>query len=229
MFQAELFDWLWVESSHLYPNEDEAEQVEELEILRDEELRKFELLQINTEEGQDKPLFSYHPLISRFFESKFKELEDTEELKHKFCKSLVKVAQSIDYRPTLQDIKKFSIAAPHLEMIATAIRENIEDEDIVKPFIGLGRFYEGQTDYPEAEKWYKQCLEICQQRFGDEHQSVATSLNNLAGLYSSQGKYTEAEPLYREAIKILENVLGKDHLLTIKVTNNYQIMLNEMG
>ncbi|MGB5772532.1 MAG: tetratricopeptide repeat protein, partial [Crocosphaera sp.] len=211
LFQADLFDWLWVESSNLYPNEDEAEQVEELEILRDEELRKFELLQINLEEGQNKPLFSYHPLISRFFESKFNQLEDREELKHKFCKSMVKVASSIDYRPTLQEIEKFTIAAPHLEMMATAMRENIDDEDIVLLLIGLGIFYEGQTDYHEAEKWYKQSLEICKQRFGEEHLHVAQSMNNLAVLYGSQGKYEAAEPLYLDALAMTKKLLGSEH------------------
>jgi tetratricopeptide (TPR) repeat protein len=229
LFQAELFDWLWVESSNLYPNEDEAEQIEELERLRDGKLRKFELLQINLEEGQDKPLFSYHPLISRFFESKFKELEDREELKHKFCKSLIRVASSIDYTPTLQEIKKFTIAAPHLEMIATAMRENIEDEDIYWPFIGLGRFDEGQTDYHEAEKWRKQCLEICQQRFGDEHKYVAGSMNYLASLYYLQGKYKEAECLYLEALAMTKKLLGEEHRDIASSMNNLAALYDSQG
>ncbi|WP_229453778.1 tetratricopeptide repeat protein [Nostoc sp. CHAB 5715] len=38
---------------------------------------------------------------------------------------------------------------------------------------------------------------------GDEHPSVATSLNNLASLYFSQGRYSEAEPLLIQALALL--------------------------
>ena len=250
LFGSELFDWSWVEFSHLYPNEDEEEEIEELEILRDEELRNFNLLQSSKqtnkqaiciiyyliinhlyqlaflslldyrkENAKAKPLYSYHPLISYFFKSKlnntdksnFIELEDRKALKHKFCKSLIPVAQSIDYDPTLNDINKFTIAVPHLEMIATLMRDNIDDEDIKWPFVGLGRFYQGQTNYQETEKWDKDCLSVCKRRFGEEHPDVAQSMNNLAALYYSQGKYEVAEPLYVDALAISKKLLGEEH------------------
>jgi hypothetical protein len=47
LFKAESFDWDWVISSNIFPNEDEEEAIEELEILRQEELRKFALLQFD--------------------------------------------------------------------------------------------------------------------------------------------------------------------------------------
>ncbi|WP_146034064.1 tetratricopeptide repeat protein, partial [Nostoc cycadae] len=37
---------------------------------------------------------------------------------------------------------------------------------------------------------------------GEEHPSVANSLNNLALLYNSQGRYSEAEPLYIQALAL---------------------------
>ena len=229
LFKSEAFDWQWVEASNLYPNEneDKEEQVEELEILREEELRKFNLLQISKEEGEKKILFIYHPLISRYFESKSQELENWEELQQKFCQSMAKVAQSIDYRATQQKIKEFTIAVPHLKIVIRELSEQIEDDNLVWPFIGLGRFYEGQTDYQEAEKWRKKCLAICQKRLGEEHPDVALSLNNLASLYDSQGKYAEAEPLYRQALEIFEKVLGKDHPSTVTVRENYQGLLEK--
>lgn len=250
LFGSELFDWSWVESSHLYPNEDEEEEIEELEKLRDKELRNFNLLQSSKqtnkkliciiyyliinhlyqltflsllyyrqENAKAKPLYSYHPLISYYFKSKlnntdnsnFIQLKDKEELKHKFCKSLISVAQSIDDTPTLKDIKKFSISVPHLEMIAIAMRDKIDDEDIIFPFIGLGRFYQGQTNYQEAEKWYKDCLLICKERFGNEHELIAASMNNIAMLYSKLGRYCEAESLLKEGLKINQNILDNKH------------------
>ena len=227
LFQSNLFDWGWVESSNLYPHEDEEEQVDELERLRDEELRKFNLLPMIKEEGENKVLFSYHPLLSRYFESKFNQLEEGEDFKRKFCSSMVEVAKSIDDTPTQQEIEKFSIVVPHLEMIATEISECIDDDDLTWPFIGLGKFSEGQTNYQETERHYKKCLLICQQRLGEEHPDVASSINNLANLYYLQGRYTEAEPLYLQAIQICEKILGKDHPWTITAQQNYRKMLEE--
>jgi hypothetical protein len=37
-------------------------------------------------------------------------------------------------------------------------------------------------------------LKIKEKALGEEHPSVAASLNNLAALYYTQGRYTEAEP-----------------------------------
>ncbi len=204
LFSAELFDWSWVESSNVY-------DAKTLNKARRDDLLKYNLLQLNKEEDRDQPLLSYHSLVYQYFASQFQELEDREELKHKFCKSMISVAESIDYNPTLKAIKQFTIAVPHLEMIATTMIDKIEDEYIYSAFIGLGRFYEGQTNYQETEKWYKDCLSVCQQHFGEEHPDVASSMNNLAGLYYSQGKYEAAEPLYVDALAMNKKLLGSEH------------------
>ena len=46
---------------------------------------------------------------------------------------------------------------------------------------------------------------------GENHPSVAISLNGLAMLYDSQGKYEKAESLYQNSLVILEKALGKNH------------------
>ena len=85
------------------------------------------------------------------------------------------------------------------------------DEDLIWPFVGLGRFYEGQGNYSEALPWWEKCLSVVQERLGSEHPSVATSLNNLAGLYKSQGKYEEAEPYYQQSLEMYRKLLGSEH------------------
>ena len=57
---------------------------------------------------------------------------------------------------------------------------------------------------------------------GDEHPSVASSLNNLALLYKSQGRYSEAEPLYIEALAIAQQRLGANHPNTITIRENLE-------
>ncbi|MGK7883262.1 MAG: tetratricopeptide repeat protein [Crocosphaera sp.] len=213
LFGSDLFEWSWVESSNVY-------DAEILKKARRDDLLKYDLLQVNKEEDRDKPLLSYHPLVYQYFASKFQELEDKEELKHKFCKSLIRVAQSIGDNPTLKEIKKFEIAVPHLEIIATAMRDNIDEEDIGWPFQGLGRFYAGQTNYEAAEIWYKHCLTVCQELFGKEHEYVAESMNNLALLYHLQGKYEAAEPLLVEGLAMDKKLLGCEHLDVAVSMNN---------
>ncbi|WP_375467540.1 tetratricopeptide repeat protein, partial [uncultured Nostoc sp.] len=59
---------------------------------------------------------------------------------------------------------------------------------------------------------------------GDEHPSVATSLNNLAGLYDSQGRYSDAKPLCIQALAIAEKRLGANHPNTITIRENLEAL-----
>ncbi|MFM7795002.1 MAG: tetratricopeptide repeat protein, partial [Microcystis panniformis] len=80
----------------------------------------------------------------------------------------------------------------------------------------------------EAEPLLLEALDLKKQLLGDNHPSVALSLNNLAGLYNSQGRYTEAEPLHLEAINIATQVLGENHPHTQTVYQNYLRMLSQL-
>ena len=86
----------------------------------------------------------------------------------------------------------------------------------------------------EAEPLYRQALAIKRKIYGEEHPSIATGLNNLAGLLKTQvlilyhfllhndgplwsdfcifqGKYEEALPIIEEAIEIYKKVHGNEH------------------
>jgi tetratricopeptide (TPR) repeat protein len=63
---------------------------------------------------------------------------------------------------------------------------------------------------------------LSQRLLGENHPSVAISLNNLAKLYDSQRKYEEAEPLYLQALAIAEQALGENHPTTVKIRENLQ-------
>ncbi|MCA2553140.1 MAG: tetratricopeptide repeat protein, partial [Microcystis sp. M04BS1] len=92
----------------------------------------------------------------------------------------------------------------------------------------LAGLYDSQGRYTAAEPLYLEALDLKKQLLGDNHPSVATSLNGLAGLYRSQGKYKEAEPLYREAINIATQVLGENHPHTQTIMENYKTMLSQL-
>ena len=64
---------------------------------------------------------------------------------------------------------------------------------------------------------------------GEEHPSVATSLNNLAALYRSQGRYEEAEPLYQQALAMTRKLLGEEHPSVATSLNNLAALYRSQG
>ena len=64
---------------------------------------------------------------------------------------------------------------------------------------------------------------------GEEHPSVATSLNNLAALYESQGRYTEAEPLFIQALEMWKKLLGPEHPNVATSLNNLAGLYESQG
>ncbi|MEO0708377.1 MAG: tetratricopeptide repeat protein, partial [Cyanobacteria bacterium J06649_5] len=67
----------------------------------------------------------------------------------------------------------------------------------------------------EAEPLYIQALEQRRKLLGEEHPSVATSLNNLGALYFSKEDYVRAEPLFVESLAIRDQKLGRQHPWTV--------------
>jgi tetratricopeptide (TPR) repeat protein len=93
----------------------------------------------------------------------------------------------------------------------------------------LGKLYEGQGKYTEAEPLYVECLAMRKQVLGDRHPSTLVSMNNLAALYDSQGKLAEAEPLYVECLAMHRQVLGDRHPSTLMTMNNLAILYKNQG
>ena len=164
--------------------------------------------------------------IGQLFSNLFNRQSVSTTLKRNFCQAMVDIAQEIPQQPIQKDIQRFKLAIPHLQEVADHLLDTVSDENLIWPFLGVGRFYEGQGLYNDAEPWRKKCVLLLKQRLGDDHPDVATSLNNLAALYESQGKYKEAEPLYQQALNICEQRLGVDYPHTIIVRGNLEHLRN---
>ncbi|NER92561.1 MAG: tetratricopeptide repeat protein [Symploca sp. SIO1B1] len=152
-----------------------------------------------------------HPLIREFFSYKREEFGEVEEMKGGFVAAMVEVAKEIPYPITIELVETFQSAIPHLQEVARELLEFLTDEDLIRPYTGLGWFYQGQGFYDVAEHWLQKCKVVAVTRLGKEHPNFANSLNNLANLYRSQGLYHKAEPLYEEAIAINEQSLPENH------------------
>ncbi|MEC4850779.1 MAG: CHAT domain-containing tetratricopeptide repeat protein, partial [Jaaginema sp. PMC 1079.18] len=72
-------------------------------------------------------------------------------------------------------------------------------------------------------------LAIREQAFGEDHPSVATSLNDLAALYQRMGNYSEAEPLVQRALAIREQAFGEDHPSVATSLHNLAALYQNMG
>jgi tetratricopeptide (TPR) repeat protein len=201
-----------------------AEDEEELEDIREEQLLNLLLLQ--AVEGE---VYQFHPLVRQFFQAKLALREDGDELKRSFCRGMVEEAKTIPETPTKEQIEAVALSIPHIAESATELEQWLEDEDLIPSFEGLEHFYYGQGLYEQTEPWLKQCLEVTRRRLGEEHSDVATSLNNLAYLYDSQGKYSEAEAIYLQALELRKRLLGDNHPDVANSLNNLAKLYNSQG
>jgi tetratricopeptide (TPR) repeat protein len=200
---------------------------EELEDCRDYELLEQSLLSLVEDETSDsgqsglvQPRYQLHALIREFFAAKLQGHADAEILRSNFAVTLIAVAKTIPQTVTLKVQERVKEALPHLEVVAEQWSHLLEDNDAVWSFTSLARVAQGQSLWVEAEKWFKACLQMTQQRCGTHHPGTATSLNNLAELYRAMGRYAEAEPLLVRSLWIWEQQLGSDHPQTALSLNN---------
>jgi tetratricopeptide (TPR) repeat protein len=198
----------------------------DLEDARDDKLLKLSLLE---RAGQGS--YQLHQLIREFLTGKLEleRLAEADQLKQRFCQVMVTASQQIPDTPTQQDIITAAPTIPHLAEAVEHQTNGFSDEDLIEPFSGLGRFYEGQGAYSRAEPWYEQCLITARERLGEEHLDVALSLNNLANLYKSQGKYAEAKPLYLQALELRKRLLGEEHPDVALSLNNLANLYRSQG
>jgi tetratricopeptide (TPR) repeat protein len=210
LFASADIPWDLVEQAYSNMPSSENEEID-LDILEEAraDLVGFNLLQ-RTGEGS----YRQHQLIREFLREKPEQSAQVNDFKQGFVAAMVVVAEHISDSPTLQQIQAVAPKMPHVAEVAKDkdLRNFLRNEDLVSPFVGLGRFYQGQGLYDHAEPWYEQCLSLTQARFGSDHLDIATSLNNLASLYNSQGRYSEAESLCVQALKIHKLLLGEEHL-----------------
>jgi tetratricopeptide (TPR) repeat protein len=167
--------------------------------------------------------------IGQLFSNLFNRQSVSITLKRNFCQAIVDIAQEIPQQPIQKDIQRFKLDIPHLQEVADHLLDTVSDENLIWPFVGVGKFYEGQGLYNDAEPWQKKCVSLLKQRLGDDHPAVATSFNNLASLYNSQGKYKEAEPLYEQALALWQKLLGNDHPAVATSLNNLALLYYSQG
>lgn len=202
--------WWLVEGAYHYLPTSEDEEID-LEVLAE---ARADLLNCHLLKSTSDAACRLHPLIREFLRGKREELIQVNELKEAFVNAMRTVAEQIPDPPTYQKIQIAAPAIPHVAEIVKdkELRDLLNDKYLTVPFVGLGRFYNGQGLYEQALPWFEQCLSVTRSHFGSEHSQVATSLNNLALVYRALGRYSEVEPLFVEALELDKRLLGEQNV-----------------
>ncbi len=131
-----------------------------------EEQRDDELLRLSVIRRVEEKRYQYHQLIQRFIRTKVSE---SSPLIATYCQTMVAAAQELDETPTQSQWLAWSDLTPHMAEVIHQWNAHLSDDNLVWPYIGLGRFYEGQGLYAQAETWYDTCLTMACERLGEEH------------------------------------------------------------
>ncbi len=83
----------------------------------------------------------------------------------------------------------------------------------------LGTLYKRLDRYADAERSYKQALELRRRALPPNQPELAYSFNNLADIYRIQGRYWEARNLTLAAVHSLEQADPKDPEMPILLSN----------
>lgn len=97
-----------------------------------------------------------------------------------------------------------------------------ELNDKVETFIQQGNYFATIIAANEA-------LKVAEDKFGSNHSSVTTSLDNLAKAYVNQRQYAKAKALYKRSLKIRKKVLGKNHTDVSQSLNDLAGLLGDQG
>jgi tetratricopeptide (TPR) repeat protein len=167
-----------------------------------------------------------HALVRKFLHQK---AQSPDSLKQIFADTMLQRARQARHDMNLERVAGMKDMVPHIEEVATHYPHLLSDDDLLRLFIGVARFYDSQGLYFAALPWCELCLETAEQRLGADHLVTATSLNSLATLYSSIGNYKAAEPLYVRALQIKEQQLGVNHPDTATSLNNLANLYSSIG
>jgi tetratricopeptide (TPR) repeat protein/CHAT domain-containing protein len=108
---------------------------------------------------------------------------------------------------------KIAEAIPLAEQALTIARSIFPKycQEIATTISNLAYLYKKQGQWVDAEKLYRESLNIYDYLFDDiPNEDFATDLNDLALLCKLQGKLSEAEPLFKKALKIRDRLFGNN-------------------
>lgn len=107
------------------------------------------------------------------------------------------------------------------EELYNALLNQTSDERMKTSYLNqLGYIKDGLGDYYLAIAYYEKARDMKEKILPENHPSLATSYNNIAGVYYHVGEYSRALSLYEKALQIHQNSLSPNHLDLATTYNN---------
>jgi tetratricopeptide (TPR) repeat protein len=90
-------------------------------------------------------------------------------------------------------------------------RESGESQSVALTLTDLACLYQREDRYLEAERFFRQALEIDQKLLSADDSELAAAYSNLGAIYQITGKYDLAAPLHERALAIHEKRFGSNN------------------
>jgi tetratricopeptide (TPR) repeat protein len=130
----------------------------------------------------------------------------------------------------LQEGKYDQAIKPANRAIEEAERTAGKDRSgVAKGLTTLGRIYEKQKKYAQAEPLFKLSLEMWEKALSANHPDLSYHLGALSQIYVKQGKYAQAEPLAERNLEIQTAKLGPDDPLVNMQTSYLAEIYEKQG
>jgi len=224
-----------------------AETLMQLSLLRDSQAQYDEAEQIAHQslEMSKRHLSPDHPQVAKATSTLGKILEDRGEYDKAI--PVLEEAMRLQTKPdgptpelsgTLSELANCHFYAGHydisnsLNLRALAMdRELYGDRHphISDDLINLGAIQAEKSQYAQAEKYYRQGLDIIQSFYGKDHPETASALTMIARVLIPQNRLSEAETMLREALEIEERVYGKIHPRVASTLNEMGTIARQQG
>ncbi len=105
---------------------------------------------------------------------------------------------------------------------AHSIYENLEDgipRIRVSIKTRLGNLYKNSGYYEDAYTMHRECLQLIEEHFGEDHPVSISTLNNLGSLLLDLGFLEDARRYFQKSLELNRNFFGEDHPENYKPLN----------
>ena len=130
-----------------------------------------------------------------------------------------------------KDQGEYAKAASYLRRAVHIYRgEDQTGIELAADLISLAEVFQAQGQVEEAERTYKEALQIDREAYGASHPQVASDLNDIAALYKVKRSYDAAEKALREALEIDREYFGSSHATIARDLNNLaEVLLQQVS
>ncbi|HUN81086.1 MAG TPA: serine/threonine-protein kinase [Phycisphaerae bacterium] len=120
--------------------------------------------------------------------------------------------------------------AESLQTQVVALRRQLPDKNLLSDALNdLAIIKMRKGDTTEALKLYQECLDGQRKQFGDTHQAVAITLENMANAYYSRKEYDQTISRLDEVLAVRIKLFGADSFPVARTRFNMGVVASTMG